>query len=129
TVYHLYLNDDFGLTPEITGSIKNRVKNFIELGTFSIIKKPLHSEYKQKVMEKRFKSLSLFEFQKRFPDEESCVAYLASLKWKDGYRCKKCGHGHYCRGIEKYDRQCTKCRRLESPKSGTLFHRCKFPLL
>ena len=80
-------------------------------------------------MEKRFKSLSLFEFQERFPDEESCVKYLASLKCEDGYQCKKCGHGHYCKGIEKYDRQCTKCRRLESPKSGTLFHRSKFPLL
>jgi hypothetical protein len=80
-------------------------------------------------MEKRFKSLSLFEFHERFPDEESCVKYLASLKWQDGYQCKNCGHGHYCQGIEKYDRQCTKCRRLESPKSGTLFHRCKFPLL
>ena len=49
-------------------------------------------------MEKRFKSLSLFEFQERFPDEESCVKYLASLKWGDDFRCRKCGHDKYCRG-------------------------------
>src|SRR5690606_6436257 len=29
----------------------------------------------------------------------------------------------------KYDRQCIKCKRLESPTSGTLFHHCNFPLL
>lgn len=75
------------------------------------------------------KVLSLFELQERFRDEESYVKYLVSLKWQDGYQCKKYGHGHYCQGIEKYDRQCAKCRRLESPKSGTLFHRCKFLLL
>src|SRR5690606_22689027 len=80
-------------------------------------------------MEKRFKSLSLFEFQERFPDEESCVKYLAELKWWAGYRCVKCGHDKYCQGIEKYDRQCTKCNRLETATSGTLFHHCKLPLL
>lgn len=73
-------------------------------------------------MENRFKSLSLFEFQERFADEDSCTLYLSSLKWKEGYRCKKCGHGHYCCGIQKYDKQCSKCNHLESPKSGTLFH-------
>ncbi|MCS6824563.1 MAG: IS1595 family transposase, partial [Cytophagaceae bacterium] len=35
-------------------------------------------------MEARFKSLSLFEFQKRFPDEESCLVYLSELKWAKG---------------------------------------------
>ncbi len=27
------------------------------------------------------------------------------------------------------DRQCTKCRYLESPTAGTLFHKVKFPLV
>ncbi len=35
-------------------------------------------------MEARFKSLSLFEFQQRFPDEGSCLAYLDKLKWENG---------------------------------------------
>lgn len=80
-------------------------------------------------MEKRYKSLSIFEFQKRFPDDRSCYEYLADMKWKDGYFCKKCNHNHYCKGINEFDRQCTKCGRLESPKAGTLFHKCKFSLL
>lgn len=43
-------------------------------------------------MEKRFKSLSLFEFQTRFPDDVKCKEYLANLKWGKGYKCAKCGH-------------------------------------
>ena len=80
-------------------------------------------------MKKRYKSLSIFEFQNRFPDDRSCYEYLANMKWNDGYVCKKCNHTHYCKGINEFDRQCTKCGRLESPKAGTLFHNCKFSLL
>jgi hypothetical protein len=80
-------------------------------------------------MEKRYKSLSIFEFQERFPDDRSCYEYLANIKWKGGFSCKKCGHTHFCKGVNEFDRQCTKCGRLESPKAGTLFHNCKFSLL
>ena len=80
-------------------------------------------------MEKRFKSLSLFEFQTRFPDEDKCKAYLATLKWGNGYKCVKCGHGKYCGGLGVYDRQCTRCGYIESPMAGTLFHKSKLPIL
>ena len=80
-------------------------------------------------MEKRFKSLTLFEFQSRFPDDERCRQYLAQRKWKDGYACPKCGHGKYCAGANPLDRQCTKCRYIASPLAGTLFHGVKFSLL
>jgi hypothetical protein len=80
-------------------------------------------------MEARFKSLSIFEFQTQFPDEDSCLSYLAELKWKNGYKCPKCNNKKYCKGLNKYDRQCTKCSYLESPTAGTLFHRLKFSIL
>jgi len=80
-------------------------------------------------MEKRYKSLSLFDFQQQFPDDASCYDYLASLKWKDGYKCERCGHHHYCQGKLTYSRQCTKCRDQASPTSNTLFHKVKFPIL
>lgn len=73
--------------------------------------------------------LSLFEFSEKFKTQEDCLKHLAELKWKDGFQCKKCGHTHYCKGIQVFDRQCTKCRYLESPTAGTLFHKIKFPLL
>ena len=80
-------------------------------------------------MELKFKSLSIFEFQERFPDERSCLEYLANEKWRDGFVCKKCGHTHYCKGKKEFDRQCTRCNYIESPTAGTLFHKIKFSLL
>lgn len=80
-------------------------------------------------MEKKFKSLTLFEFQERFPDEDSCKKYLANLKWGEGYHCAKCGHNHYCDGNGPYDRQCTVCNYVESARAGTLFHKSKFSIL
>ena len=80
-------------------------------------------------MEERFKSLSLFEFQTQFPDEDTCKKYLAQLKWQKGFKCVKCGHVRYCAGNSMEDRQYTSCRHTESPTAGTLFHRSKVPLL
>lgn len=80
-------------------------------------------------MEARFKSLSIFEFQNRFPDDNSCYKYLADLKWKDGFVCMRCQHTHYCKGTKKHDRQCTSCAYIESPTANTLFHKVKFPIL
>jgi hypothetical protein len=80
-------------------------------------------------MESKFKSLSIFEFQEKFPDDRSCMEYLSDLKWQNGFVCKKCGHTHFCRGNREFDRQCTSCRYTESPTAGTLFHRVKFSML
>jgi hypothetical protein len=73
--------------------------------------------------------LTLFDFQNSFSTENDCLEYLANEKWKDGYVCKKCSNASYCKGIKDLDRQCTKCRYLESPTAGTLFHKIKFPLV
>lgn len=80
-------------------------------------------------MEQRFKSLSLFEFQELFSSSEDCLKYLSKLKWKDGFNCRHCGHGHSCDGKAAYSRQCTSCRYVESPTAQTLFHKVKFDLL
>src|SRR5680860_1404705 len=77
-------------------------------------------------MEQRFKSMSLFDFQRKFPDSDSCLSHLAELKWGDGYNCPKCGHGSSCEGSSPHSRQCTRCRYVESPTAGTLFHKLKF---
>lgn len=80
-------------------------------------------------MEKRFKSLSLFEFQRQFPNDESCTKYLAELKWANGFKCTKCSNDKFCVGNKAYDRQCTRCNHGESPTAGTLFHKSKLPTL
>lgn len=80
-------------------------------------------------MEQKFKSLTIFDFQTRFPDDESCYKYLEELKWSAGYTCKKCENKNYCKGDKPFTRQCTKCNNIESVTSGTLFHKVKFSLL
>lgn len=80
-------------------------------------------------MEKMFQSLTIFDFQKRFPDNDSCWEYLSELRWKDGFVCPECGNTKYCRGDRAHDRQCTKCNHKVSPTSGTLFHGIKLPML
>jgi len=80
-------------------------------------------------MENKFRSLTIFEFQDRFPGEDSCYQYLTELKWSTGFVCPNCGHTNYCNGKRKYDRQCTSCHRITSPTSGTLFHQLKLSVL
>lgn len=78
-------------------------------------------------MENKFRSLTIFEFQERFPDDDSCFKYLIGLKWSNGFVCPHCRHTKYCKSRRKYDRQCTSCRCASSPTSQTLFHKLKFP--
>lgn len=80
-------------------------------------------------MERKFESLSLFEFHRLFPDNNACLQYLSDLKWSGGFLCPQCGHNHFCKADRHLDRQCTRCNSISSPTSGTLFHKVKFPLL
>lgn len=80
-------------------------------------------------MAQRDKDLDVFTFQERFGTTDQCLIYLSELKWGQGFKCKKCGHNHYCKGGKKYNRQCTRCRYIESPTARTLFHGIKFPLV
>jgi len=80
-------------------------------------------------MEQRFKSLSLFEFQERYSSKGDCLAYLAELKWDNGFLCRKCGHRKSCKGVPTASRQCTSCNYTESPTANTLFHMVKFDLV
>lgn len=81
------------------------------------------------MMEKRFESLTIFDFQQQFPDDKSCMTYLSNVKWSGGFICPQCRNPKYCKGHKEHIRQCTKCNYLASPTSGTLFHKVKFPLL
>ncbi|UZD21594.1 IS1595 family transposase [Algoriphagus halophytocola] len=75
-----------------------------------------------------FKGQGLIEFSKRFQSELDCKKYLAELKWKDGFTCRKCGHlGSQTR--KDYARTCNKCSDTESAGAGTLFHKVKFGLV
>ena len=72
-----------------------------------------------------FKGQNLIEFAERFKSEESCLEYLAHIKWDGGFRCVKCGHtGSQIR--HNHSRTCNICSHTESATANTLFHKVKF---
>lgn len=74
-----------------------------------------------------FEGQSILNFIKELPNDDTCKAYLAKLKWQDGFKCFKCGHD---KGCEKsgYRFHCYKCNHVESATANTLFHKVKFGL-
>lgn len=77
----------------------------------------------------KFKGVNSIKFHRAFNNNEDCYRYIASIKWNDeNYKCKKCGNVKYCKGKKPYSRRCIKCGYDESPTSGTMFDKCKFPL-
>lgn len=75
-----------------------------------------------------FQGIKTREFHLNFPDDASCMKYLAEIKWADGYTCKKCAHTCYMTGKRMYSRRCKKCKYDESATSHSLFHKLKFPI-
>jgi len=71
---------------------------------------------------------SLSEFQKAFPDEARCVAFLFQRRWPDGFVCP-CGKR---RAVALKSRprlyECLDCGRQTSITAGTAMHRSKLPL-
>jgi transposase-like protein len=72
---------------------------------------------------------SLAEFQKSFPDEESCAAFLFRQRWPDGLVCPGCGKRRVV-GLKSRPRlhECLDCGRQTSVTAGTAMHRSKLPL-
>ena len=70
---------------------------------------------------------NILNFIKEFPTDDSCKAYLANLKWQDGFTCPKCGHTKGC-AKSGYTYQCYGCQHVESATANTLFHKVKFGL-
>ncbi len=76
--------------------------------------------FKEDISEKLAKEL--------FQDKDKTLEFIASIKWKDGYVCRKCGNTNYCEGKTKASRRCTRCKTEESATSHTIFHNIKFPI-
>jgi len=76
----------------------------------------------------QFKGVNSIKFHSAFSSDEACFAYLADLKWNDGYSCRKCGHDKFYKGFKPYSRRCMKCKYDESPTANTMFDKCKFSI-
>ena len=74
---------------------------------------------------------SLPEFQRLFPDNAACAAYLEGVRWSGGFACPRCGvFGEPFRfearpGVLR----CRTCRKDVSLMAGTVMERSHTPLL
>lgn len=75
-----------------------------------------------------FTGLNIIKFGEEFSTDEKCYAYLAAIKWENGYSCAQCGNQKYFSGKQPQSRCCTKCHYDESVTAHTMFHKLKFPL-
>ena len=73
---------------------------------------------------------SLPEFQRHFPDDAACAAYLEHTRWPEGFVCRHCGViGEPFRiATRPGDLECRSCRRQTGLLVGTVMERSHMPL-
>lgn len=72
--------------------------------------------------------LSFSQYQELYPSEKECIVLLETLKWGNGFECRKCGNSKFTYQGTTKSRKCSRCNTIESPTVNTLFHGIKFPL-
>ncbi len=73
---------------------------------------------------------SLLEFQRMFPGESECIAYLEAIRWPNGFTCPTCGMSDTAQRIATRPRilRCRHCRRDASLTAETVMHATRTPL-
>ena len=72
---------------------------------------------------------SLLEFQRCFPDEAACAAWLAEARWPEGFICPTCGHRKgWALATKAFTYECAACHRQTSVTAGTAMHGSKLTL-
>jgi len=77
--------------------------------------------------------LTSAQFEKLFPDEPACCAYLVARRWPDGVHCPRCGSGHvYELKTMAFKWECMDCGEGISYRfsylAGTIFENTNKPL-
>ena len=72
-------------------------------------------------------TMRLFDFNKHFPDEESCKNKFRELRMMQGIVCPKCGCTHHYWKASKEQFQCAKCRHRIGLRVGTVMQGSKLP--
>ncbi len=71
---------------------------------------------------------SLSQFLDWFQTDTDCAAYLARLRWPDGFSCPSCGPGDAWL-TKRHLYVCAACGRQTSITAGTIFEKTRLPLL
>jgi transposase-like protein len=73
--------------------------------------------------------INIFEFTETFPDEASCIEYLAKSRWPDGNPVSPFGAGEAYRiGTRPGVYKCKKTLQNFSVRHGTIFEESRLPL-
>ena len=75
--------------------------------------------------------ISLYQFNRMFPDEASAIAFYEEQRWPDGVICPRCDDGERVKAVESKKPQpyhCGACRKYFSVKVGTVMESSKIPL-
>lgn len=75
-----------------------------------------------------FRGEDILEFTDKFKTNIDCLAYLAEIKWSNGYTCPKYGSEKYTIRKANLARDCNRCHHIDCPTANTLFHKIKFSL-
>lgn len=70
---------------------------------------------------------NLLELEERFATDEACRAYLSHLRWPEGFRCPRCGHGRAW-SVRQVRLECASCHAHTSVTAGTIFQDTRKPL-
>jgi transposase-like protein len=70
---------------------------------------------------------TLDEFEDRFSTELACRDYLIALRWPEGFRCPRCGHGQAWL-VRTARLECAGCGHQTSVTAGTIFQDTHKPL-
>ena len=75
------------------------------------------------------RTYTIKDFDKQFPDNDTCLEFLFKAYYPDGVFCEKCGKvtKHYKRANMKFY-SCEFCGMGVAPTSGTIFHKSNTPL-
>jgi len=75
-------------------------------------------------------TISLYQFFKRFPNEESARLYFEQERWSNGIICPHCGSVHIseCKDHRPMPYRCRGCRKHFSVRVGTVLEESKVPL-
>ena len=71
----------------------------------------------------------LREFNRQFPDDDTCLEWLKDQMFPDGIFCEPCGRAtkhHRVRSRRSYS--CDRCGRHVHPTAGTIYHKSRTPL-